>query len=150
MSRTAGSRAAGPVERPVDEPVEGAAALHRPVGEARGLRAGPRVELGAAHLGGERAIGVGALVHAAQHAQGDAALARDPLRRVGGGAHARAPGERAAPAAQERAGVHPAAARRLELGDLEASRRRCGRAAAPRRPTRPGGTGSTRPARATP
>ena len=76
-----------PVERAVDEPVERAPPLYRAVGEAGGLGAGTRVELGPAHLRGERAVGVGAVVDAAQHAQRDAALARHAVRR-GGRAHA--------------------------------------------------------------
>ena len=70
-----GLEGVGPVEGAVDEPVERAAALHGAVDQAGGAGAGARVELGAARLGGEGAVGVGALVHPAQHAQGDGALA---------------------------------------------------------------------------
>ena len=54
-----GLQRAGPVQRAVDEPVEGAAALHRAVGQPGRLGAGPRVEAGPAGLGGQGPVGIG-------------------------------------------------------------------------------------------
>ena len=107
-----GLQRAGPVQRAVDEPVEGAAALHRAVGQPGRLGAGPRVEAGPAGLGGQGPVGIGPPVHATQHAEGDGALAGDPVgHRLG---H-RTPRRRgAAPPPQERRRVHSPLARRLQ------------------------------------